>query len=266
MKHLIISLLVLLLFAQNVSATQQPTTQTSAVIPTALASSIQQAKNEGKLVIIDFYASWCAPCRWMEEKTYADPDVMKFVKKYYVMHKADLDQTDGFELFNQYGVTSLPTMLLINGEGEILERTEEPMAAVQLLEILHKFSDNLQPVQNLAYSEQEGTETKKAPGLLFEPILEQVKQVEEANLAAFAPPPTGGFSVQIGVFTLYPNIKQVVDGLQPNVQTPFWVEEQTNSGTTIFKLLSGHFPSRGEAEQHRAKLASLNTPGYIRSL
>lgn len=266
MKHLMISLLFVLLTVHITSATQLPSTEPASVNPTVLTSSIQQAKQEGKLVIIDFYASWCAPCRWMEEKTYADPDVIKFIQKYYILVKADLDQTDGFDLFNQFGVTSLPTMLLINADGEILQRTEEPMAAVQMLEVLHKYSGNLNPIQNLDYQEQTDKEPKKAPGMLFEPILNQVKKAEEENLAAFAPPPKDGFSVQIGVFTLYPNIKQVVDGLKPNVQTSFWVEEQNNSGTTIFKLLSGHFPSRVEAEQHRAKLASLNTPGYIRNL
>lgn len=42
--------------------------------------ALEQAKREGKPVIIDFWATWCLACKELEHKTFSDPRVMEALK------------------------------------------------------------------------------------------------------------------------------------------------------------------------------------------
>lgn len=81
---------------------------------------LRTAKQEQKPVIIDFFATWCSPCRELDEITFHHPEVVKLAEKEFVMVKVDLTQKGNplhARLLNEYGVKGVPTVVFLDGRG-----------------------------------------------------------------------------------------------------------------------------------------------------
>jgi len=95
----------------------------------------KQWKFEGNLpVIIDFYATWCGPCRQLS------PKVEEIAKEYagkIVVYKVDTDKEQ--TLAQSMGISSLPTLLFIPVKGQ----PQASMGAVPKETLVKAISDIL---------------------------------------------------------------------------------------------------------------------------
>jgi len=80
---------------------------------------LQQAIEEKKPVIIDFYADWCAPCRELENVTFHHTHVVQQAEEYFVMIKIDVTRgnPEKERLLQKYDVRGVPTIVFIDAEG-----------------------------------------------------------------------------------------------------------------------------------------------------
>ncbi|TRY67075.1 hypothetical protein TCAL_03457 [Tigriopus californicus] len=73
-----------------------------------------QLTNAGdKLVVIDFYATWCGPCKMIAPQIEEMASTMDDV----VFLKVDVDEAE--EVAAEYNVTAMPTFILIKNSKQI---------------------------------------------------------------------------------------------------------------------------------------------------
>ncbi len=98
--------------------------------------ALAEAKESSKPVFVDVYAEWCSWCHKLDKEVYSDPKFTEYMKSYVVARIDSEDDGKGSRLAEKYGVDSLPTMIVIDGEGKILNRITGFMKAPELIEEL----------------------------------------------------------------------------------------------------------------------------------
>ena len=88
--------------------------------------TLKEAQNLKKPVIIDFYATWCTPCRELEEVTFHQPDVVRLAEKNFTMVKVDVTKGGNSyheELLKKYDVKGVPTIVFLDADGKERDRS-----------------------------------------------------------------------------------------------------------------------------------------------
>lgn len=91
--------------------------------PISLAEAQKMANSSGKLIFIDCYTVWCGPCKWMTTNTFTNDEVAKLYNDNFINLKVEMEKDpDGAELAAKYEVKAYPTLLFINGKGDLIRK------------------------------------------------------------------------------------------------------------------------------------------------
>jgi len=83
-------------------------------------AALKEAKRTRKPIMVDFYTTWCGPCKMLDMYTYTHPKVIAESRK-WVSVKIDAEQQEA--LAQRYGVTGFPTVLFLKPNGQPAVRT-----------------------------------------------------------------------------------------------------------------------------------------------
>lgn len=101
-------------------------------MPEIISSADFQEKvlNSSKPVLVDFFASWCAPCHMLAPTL---DELATEVEGRAEVYKIDIDKSP--DMAQRYGVTSVPTLIAFE-DGAIKNQTVGAKAKAQLLDLL----------------------------------------------------------------------------------------------------------------------------------
>ena len=78
------------------------------------------AVQEKKIVLIDFFTTWCVPCKKLDSVTWKDDAVLEWIGKQAVALKIDAEKN--VELAKRFKIDSYPTVLLLKPDGTLIDR------------------------------------------------------------------------------------------------------------------------------------------------
>ncbi|MBN2763424.1 MAG: thioredoxin family protein [Bacteroidales bacterium] len=84
-----------------------------------LARSI--ASKSGRLIVMDFWASWCRPCKDMDVELWQNPATQKFAT-YFVGVRIDVEAEEN--LVKRYRASSIPKVIIATVNGDIIWEQE----------------------------------------------------------------------------------------------------------------------------------------------
>jgi len=87
----------------------------------SFAAAEQEARGQGKPLLIDFGAEWCPACRRMTAEVLSSPRLAGALAD-FVLVRVDVDEHP--DLASRYGVTALPTFVVTDAGGRELHRFE----------------------------------------------------------------------------------------------------------------------------------------------
>ena len=99
-----------------------------------LEEILSLAQKEDKLVFIDAYTDWCAPCRVMTNTVFPKGEVGSFFNEHFISIKINMEKGEGPEIGLKYNVRSYPSLLFIDSEGTLVHKVAGYLSAKKLIE------------------------------------------------------------------------------------------------------------------------------------
>ena len=87
------------------------------------------------LVFVDFFATWCGPCKMMHPVL---EDLKKQLGERVKIVKIDIDSPVNRQLVNSYQVQAVPTLMLFKA-GKMVWRQSGAMQATQIRQVIGKY-------------------------------------------------------------------------------------------------------------------------------
>ncbi len=139
--------------------------------------ALAAAKKENKLVFVDFFTTWCGPCKMMSNKVFPQKEVGDFMNAKFIPLKLDAEK-EGAALAKQYGVKAYPTYVVMDGDGKEVAKFSGYMDGPKFIE---KVTANLDPEQSperIRARYEAGERTPKVVNSYAMQLMEQRKEDE----------------------------------------------------------------------------------------
>ncbi|MEL7119974.1 MAG: thioredoxin family protein [Bacteroidota bacterium] len=80
------------------------------------------ADQENKLLFIDFYTTWCGPCKKLDKLVFQNDSVSTILGRDFILLRYDAEKDKEFHLSKKHHISSYPTAIVLNREGYVVKR------------------------------------------------------------------------------------------------------------------------------------------------
>ncbi len=117
----------------NLSIITNNVVRADAELSLEYAEKKAKCKTEDKYLLLQFGAKWCAPCRKMKAGIENNNTLSNIVSSNYEMMYVDIDHFDGISLKMHYNVSLLPTIIILDTDGNVVKRFEESISDERMI-------------------------------------------------------------------------------------------------------------------------------------
>src|SRR6201993_1810286 len=107
------------------------------------ASIFNEARPQGRFVLLDLGTGWCHWCPVMEEVTYTDPTVVDLIRSHYLGIRVDADSRP--DLANRYEDYGWPATIVFNSDGSEIVKRQGYIPPKPMASMLQAIIDNPPP-------------------------------------------------------------------------------------------------------------------------
>jgi len=105
----------------------------------SLDDAKKMAITTNRLVLVDFWASWCGPCKRMDSESWSKEEVQLLMDN-YVSVKIDIDKYP--DIAEKYDVRGIPYVFILDGNGKVVYKNMSYKTKSQLMVLLKKYAIN----------------------------------------------------------------------------------------------------------------------------
>jgi len=140
----------------------EPEEEETAINWMTVEEAFDATQKKPKKIFIDVYTDWCGWCKKMDKDTFENPEIAKYMNKYYYAVKLDAEQKEDIVLGDQtfkfvasgrkgyhqlaaalmQGKMSYPTVVVLNEQFQLLQPIPGYRAPTEMKTVLEFFATN----------------------------------------------------------------------------------------------------------------------------
>ena len=105
--------------------------------------AVEMAQKEGKVIVMDFWAIWCGPCKQMDTKLWDTPEIAAVSDK-FIAYKVDVDSDRTTPM--QYKLQGIPRVIIITPSGQTLWDRTGFGTPTEFVEVLTNLPDDISDI------------------------------------------------------------------------------------------------------------------------
>ena len=130
----IIIFIIALIFLSMYMNKSENTSNTTSILKVSSNNFEQEVLNSEKIVLVDFYADWCGPCKIFS------PILEEISNEYDSVKVVKVNIDDEIELAQHYGVTSVPTLIIIQN-GKVVDRSVGAVSKLAIINMIKNITE-----------------------------------------------------------------------------------------------------------------------------
>ena len=80
------------------------------------------ALSDDKIIMIDFYTDWCAPCKLLDSDTFTNEEVIQYLDNNFIPIKINAESEYGMPLYEKFKGTGYPMIIFLDKEKNEIDR------------------------------------------------------------------------------------------------------------------------------------------------